>query len=78
MLETEMKILVSFGSTTNAMGFERFCKNNNIEGRMIPLPKKISAGCGICWISPITVKDKVFSALKISGYKSEGVYEMEI
>lgn len=48
MLEKEMKILVSFGSAATAMGFEKFCKASNIEGRMIPLPREISAGCGIC------------------------------
>lgn len=78
MLEKEMKILVSFGSAATAMGFEKFCKASNIEGRMIPLPREISAGCGICWISPIEIKDKVISALKISGYKCERIHEMEI
>lgn len=47
MFGAQEKILVSFDSTTQAMAMEKFCKENKIEGRMIPLPKKISAGCGI-------------------------------
>lgn len=78
MLKTEMKILVSFNSTTDALAFEKLCKVNEIDGRMIPLPKKISAGCGIAWISPIEIKDKVKTIIKENNFKYEQMFEMEI
>ena len=26
-------------------------KENNCDGRIIPLPKAVDAGCGLCWAS---------------------------
>lgn len=78
MLKPQMKILIAFNSTTNAMAVESYCKSNNIEGRMIPLPRKISAGCGICWISPIILKDEILKILIDNNFKYEEIYEMEI
>lgn len=78
MLKKEMKILVSFSSTTSAMAMEKFCKANNIEGRMIPLPKEISAGCGIAWISPIEIKETIKQTLIDNKLEFDKTYEMEI
>lgn len=64
MSTKENKILVSFDSTTNALALENVCKKMNIPGRLIPLPKEISAGCGIAWISPIQFESKLNSAIK--------------
>ena len=35
-------IVLSFASTARAMGWEK-------EGRLIPLPSEITAGCGLGW-----------------------------
>lgn len=47
MIKHEDKILVAFNTTTAAMAMEKYCKKHDIEGRLIPLPKSISAGCGM-------------------------------
>ena len=31
------------------MELEAFCKQNGIPGRLIPVPRELSAGCGIAW-----------------------------
>lgn len=41
--------LITFHSTTYAMYFEKVAKENRIKGRLIPLPKQISAGCGLAF-----------------------------
>ena len=28
---------------------EAFCKQNGIAGRLVPVPRRLSAGCGIAW-----------------------------
>lgn len=78
MLKKEEKILVSFDSTTSAIAMEKVCKQNNIDGRIIPLPKMISAGCGIAWISPISIKDKICDVLKQNSIIFNEIYEIEI
>ena len=41
--------IVTFATTTAAMAMERFCLENNLPGRLIPVPQEISSGCGVAW-----------------------------
>ena len=38
-----------FDTTDAAMEMESFCKQNGIAGRLVPVPRRLSAGCGIAW-----------------------------
>lgn len=42
-------VILSFSSYEQAMEMEDFCRANGISGRLIPLPPKVHAGCGLCW-----------------------------
>ena len=44
-------IVLSFGSTVAAMAWEKRCAEKTIPGRLIPLPRELSAGCGLAWRS---------------------------
>jgi hypothetical protein len=41
--------VITFHNTSSAMAMEKFCGTNNINGRLIPVPSEISAGCGLAW-----------------------------
>ncbi len=47
-----MYTIISFRTTTDAIIFESVAKDNNLHGRLIPLPRSISASCGLCWREP--------------------------
>lgn len=42
-------IVLSFRTTVEAMSWEKHCEAEAIPGRLIPLPKELSAGCGLAW-----------------------------
>ena len=42
-------IVLSFRTTLEAMEWEKQCMTQNVPGRLIPLPREISAGCGLAW-----------------------------
>ena len=44
-------LIIAFETTSNAIYAEKIFKNNNCDGRIIPLPKAVNAGCGLCWAS---------------------------
>lgn len=44
-------LIITFEETAMALYMERICKEENKEGRIIPLPKEIDAGCGFAWAS---------------------------
>ena len=41
--------ILTFESTTQAMAAEKFCMEQNLPGRLIPIPREITAGCGLSW-----------------------------
>ena len=53
MLERQKKLVVAFRTTTGAMAMERLCREQKVSGRLIPLPRTVSAGCGMCWAAPL-------------------------
>ena len=42
-------IVLSFRTTLEAMEWEKQCHVRQVPGRLIPLPREISAGCGLAW-----------------------------
>lgn len=39
MRKKELKLVVTFHTTADAMAMEKACKENNTPGRIIPVPK---------------------------------------
>ena len=42
----EKYLVITFNTTTQAYKMEKLRRADNLDGRLIPLPKAISAGCG--------------------------------
>ena len=49
MRAKELKLIVTFHTTTAAMAMEKACAAAGIPGRLIPVPREITAGCGMSW-----------------------------
>lgn len=47
--EKKMYVVLTFYTTTAAMEMEKKCESMGIPGRLIPVPRQISAGCGMAW-----------------------------
>lgn len=41
--------ILTFHTTSAAMAMELYCKEHGISGRLIPVPRELSAGCGLSW-----------------------------
>lgn len=49
MIKKEKKLIITFHTTVEAMMMETVCKENRMDGRLIPVPGFILAGCGLAW-----------------------------
>lgn len=49
MREKHLYQVITFRTTTEAMAMEKYCEQHGLPGRMIPVPREISAGCGLAW-----------------------------
>ena len=51
--EKELKLVITFHTTADAMAMEKCCKERGVAGRLIPVPQTISAGCGLAWCTDL-------------------------
>ena len=49
MRQKKPTLIITFATTTQAMAMEKFCADNGLPGRIIPVPREITAGCGLSW-----------------------------
>ena len=63
MRKKETRCVITFSTTTDAMGMEQFCGRNGLPGRLIPVPREISADCGLAWKAPVEAQEQLLSAM---------------
>lgn len=70
----EPKIVLTFKSTTDALETEAFLTGKSISGRIIPVPRSISASCGLAWCSPEDQEESIRKAVAEGGLKLEHIF----
>lgn len=66
--------LITFKSITYSMQFEKLMKSNNIEFKLIPVPRSISASCGMCAKFSIDKKDSILELCDNNNIIYEKIY----
>ena len=67
MREKQPALILTFASTTQAIAAEKFCAQHQLPGRLIPVPKEITAGCGLAWKAGVEQEDILTAALARAG-----------
>lgn len=75
MREKELKLVVTFHTTADAMAMEKICKEQQIPGRLIPVPRVLSAGCGLSWCAEIDEKHEISKAMEEAGIDAEALQQ---
>lgn len=76
MRKKELKLVVTFHTTADAIGFEKACKENQIPGRMIPVPRELSAGCGLAWCADPSDRPQIEAFLENQKIEFEETAEL--
>ena len=76
--QKERKLVVTFLQTADAMQMEKLCREQQLPGRLIPVPPAISAGCGMCWAAPPAAKEQLEAAMRQAGLVPQAVTELEL
>ena len=53
--------ILTFESTTQAMAAEKYAMEQNLPGRLIPIPREITAGCGLSWKAVPEARDEILT-----------------
>lgn len=67
MREKSPALIITFASTTQAMAAEALCQKLGLAGRMIPVPREITAGCGLAWKAPPEEEGRIPAELTKAG-----------
>lgn len=76
MRKKELKLIVTFHTTADAMAMEKACREDNIPGRLIPVPREISAGCGLAWFALPDQRESLLSVMAENGIEQEDLHEI--
>jgi Protein of unknown function (DUF3343). len=71
----EQKLVITFHTTADAIAMEKSCKKHGISGRLIPVPRVISAGCGLAWRAEIEDKVLLVKIMQEVGIEEEEIHE---
>lgn len=76
MREKTEKFVITFHTTTEAIAFEKNCKSQGIPGRLIPVPRQISSGCGLAWAMEAEFEGLGERMMEENhmGFESKGIY----
>jgi hypothetical protein len=75
MRKKELKLVVTFHTTADAMAMEKACKEHGVPGRIIPVPRAISAGCGLAWCAELDEREQIADVMKQVGIQEEDMHE---
>ena len=78
MLQKKLCLVVTFDATAAAMAAEKYCLERGVPGRLIPVPREITAGCGLAWKAEVDQEESVTAALEAVGIAYSGVHRVVI
>ncbi len=75
MRKKKLQLVVTFHTTADAMAMEQVCKERQAEGRLIPVPRAISAGCGLAWCAGPECRESLKEIMQSVGIQEEDMHE---
>ncbi len=78
MSQKQLRLVVTFHTTAEAMATERLCRANGLEGRLIPVPRCLTSDCGMAWSAPAELRETLPALLRANGVETAGFYELSL
>lgn len=78
MRKKELKLVITFHTTTDAMAMEKACKQTGAPGRLIPVPREISAGCGLAWCAGPDDREVIRGVMDDVGVQEQDMHEVMV
>ncbi|MBQ9566124.1 MAG: DUF3343 domain-containing protein [Synergistaceae bacterium] len=70
-----MSCLATFKTTSMALMFERACRGAGVAARIAPVPRKLSASCGLACEFPCEAREAVDSLARERKIDVSGFYD---
>ena len=67
-------MITTFHTTTAAIMMEKACREENLPGSLIPVPRSITASCGMAWRAPPETREALEQMTRTRALAAEGWY----
>lgn len=74
MREKQPRLVVTFHTTAGAIATEQLCRREQLEGKLVSVPRSITSDCGIAWSSPPELRSALEAALQEAGIEPSGFH----
>ena len=78
MRKKELRTVAAFHTTAAAMSAERLCRQEGLEGRLIPVPRSVTSDGGIAWSAPAELRDTLERRFREAGLEVAGIYLLSV
>lgn len=72
------KLIVAFHTTADAMAMERYCRRDAVAGRLLSVPRSVTADCGIAWCAALEDRAKLERIVREEKMEIVGLFEVEM
>ena len=76
--EKELRVVVAFDTTTQALAMEEAGKEAGLNGRLIPIPRQLTADCGLAWSEPVQSRGEMEQLIREKGLEYHQIVELVI
>ena len=73
-----LSAVAAFHTTAAAMSAERLCRQEGLEGRLIPVPRSVTSDCGIAWSAPAELRDTLERRFREAGLEVAGIFLLSV
>ena len=78
MREKKPALVITFSAATDAMATESYCESHGLPGRLIPVPREITAGCGLAWKAEPQERSRLETAFQEAGIRWQEMRILEM
>ena len=78
MREKKLYLIITFHTTAAAIAMERLCRDKGLPGRLIPVPRELTADCGMAWCAGVEDKPALEAMVEQEKLEAAGFYEVMI
>ena len=78
MRKKQARAVVSFHTTSEAMAMQQAGIAARLQGRLIPIPRQLSAGCGLAWSEPAENAAALRQVIADKSLEYEQIHELDL
>lgn len=77
MRQKKPRLIVTFETTAMALKMEKICHAAGAPGRLIPVPREITAGCGMAWMAEPEELEQLQAVMRAGNVTPQGIHVLE-